>query len=209
MPDRRETLLDAAVAVVGGRGVRALTHRAVDAEAGLPIGSTSNYFRTRDVLLEAVIKHFVERERANWESIALSVNPRTATELAQALGAFARQETGPQRTLTLTRYALLVESAQYPALRVAISAGGQRVNRYFENWLLQIGSSNPDRDLRIVANYLTGRVLHDLAVPDPAFDPTGDIVELLAGLIPAADASSVRPAKRASRSVTYIPTEIG
>ncbi len=183
MSDRRNDLLDAAIAVLGTGGVRAVTHRAVDAQAGLPAGSTSNYFRTRDALFAAVVERFVKRERANWESIAASINPRTPAELAEALGAFAREETGPQRTLTLTRYALLVEGAQYPTLRRPLAVGGARVNVYFENWLLRIGSTNPDRDMRIVANFLTGRVLHDLAIPDPAFDPTSDLTDLLESLI--------------------------
>lgn len=183
MSDRRNDLLDAAITVLGTGGVRAVTHRAVDAEAGLPAGSTSNYFRTRDALFEAVVERFAERERANWESIAGSVSPRTPAELAEAIGAFARAETGPQRTLTLTRFALLVEGAQYPALRRPLAVGGARVNVYFENWLLRIGSTNPERDMRIVANFLTGRILHDLALPDPAFDPTGDLTDLLEALI--------------------------
>lgn len=183
MSDRRNDLLDAAIAVLGTGGVRAVTHRAVDAQAGLPAGSTSNYFRTRDALFAAVVERFVERERANWESVAASINPRTPAELAEALGACAREGTGPQRTLTLTRYALLVEGAQYPTLRRPLAVGGARVNMYFENWLLRIGSTNPDRDMRIVANFLTGRVLHDLAIPDPAFDPTSDLTDLLESLI--------------------------
>ncbi|MFC7482775.1 TetR/AcrR family transcriptional regulator [Luedemannella flava] len=59
MVNRRDDLLDAAITVLGEGGMRALTHRAVDAAAGLPAGSTSNYFRTRDALLGAVIDRFV------------------------------------------------------------------------------------------------------------------------------------------------------
>jgi len=131
----------------------------------------------------------IQKDRSLFaNTIAAATRPRTRTELAQALGAFARDATGPQRTLTLTRYALLVEAAQYPALRPQLALGGARVNLYFENWLLRVGSTNPDRDLRIVANFLTGRILHDLAVPDPAFDPTSDLVELLEALVAATPA---------------------
>jgi AcrR family transcriptional regulator len=157
--------------------------------AGLPAGSTSNHFRTRDSLFEAVVERFVELERANWETVAARSSPRTPAEMAEALGAFAREATGTQRTLTLSRYALLVEGAQYPALRGSLAIGGARVNVYFENWLLRIGSTNPDRDLRIVANFLTGRILHDLAIPDPNFDPTADLIELIEALIPPGHAT--------------------
>ena len=53
--NRREVLLDAAIRVLGERGVRALTHRAVDGEAGLATGSTANYFPARETLLEAIV----------------------------------------------------------------------------------------------------------------------------------------------------------
>jgi len=53
---RRDTLLDAAIRVLGERGMRALTHRAVDAEAGVPAGSTVNYFSTRNALFEAIVE---------------------------------------------------------------------------------------------------------------------------------------------------------
>ncbi len=188
MADRRTRILDAAITIVGDRGVRALTHRAVDAESGLPPGSTSNYFKTKDRLLQVVVERFAERERVAWEVVAAAVNPRSPRDLASALSAVVRDGCGPHRTLTLARYALLVETAQHPSLRSAMTIVGAKVNVYFENWLLRIGSVSPERDMRIVANFLTGRVLHDLAIPDPEFDPEPDLVDLLERLLtPAPD----------------------
>lgn len=51
--DRRQALSDAAATVLGREGLRGLTHRAVDAEAGAPTGTTSNYFRSRADLVDA------------------------------------------------------------------------------------------------------------------------------------------------------------
>jgi AcrR family transcriptional regulator len=80
--------------------VHAVTHLAVDGAAGLAAGSTSNYFRSRDALLEAVVERFAAREKANWDDIAAPVGPRTPAGLAEALAAFALDATGPHRTLT-------------------------------------------------------------------------------------------------------------
>src|SRR5450631_4233056 len=90
MGNRREGLLDAAIGVVGESGIHALTHRAVDTAAGLPPGSTSNHFRTRDALPDAVVERFAARERANWEDIAARLCPTTPQELARALSMFAQ-----------------------------------------------------------------------------------------------------------------------
>lgn len=54
---RRKELLEAAIRVVAARGLRGLTHRAVDAEAGVAQGSTSGYYRTRLALLTALTEH--------------------------------------------------------------------------------------------------------------------------------------------------------
>ncbi|MDV7999660.1 transcriptional regulator [Rhodococcus sp. IEGM 1408] len=55
MEDRRMLIADSAIEVVARDGVRALTHRAVDSEAGLPSGSTSYYCRTRAQLLSITV----------------------------------------------------------------------------------------------------------------------------------------------------------
>lgn len=51
---RMQRILEAATRVVAAKGMRGLTHRAVDAEAGLPQGSTSGYLRTRMALVTAL-----------------------------------------------------------------------------------------------------------------------------------------------------------
>lgn len=51
---RRREILAAAMTVLAQEGNRGLTHRAVDRAAGLPEGSSSAYFRTRDALLGAL-----------------------------------------------------------------------------------------------------------------------------------------------------------
>ncbi|WP_170323550.1 TetR/AcrR family transcriptional regulator [Cryptosporangium phraense] len=67
---RRTDLLDAAIALVADAGLRGLTHRAVDAAAGLPEGSTSAYFRTRAALLTAVVERLAERIGADVDGLA-------------------------------------------------------------------------------------------------------------------------------------------
>ena len=83
MVGRREILLDAAIRVLGERGIRALTHRAVDVEAGLGVGSTTNYFPTRESLLAGIVVRFAERERQNFEDLAITVVPTSPLRSAE------------------------------------------------------------------------------------------------------------------------------
>lgn len=43
-PERRQRIIDAAITVVGERGIAALSHRAVAAAADVPLGSTTYHF---------------------------------------------------------------------------------------------------------------------------------------------------------------------
>jgi DNA-binding transcriptional regulator YbjK len=57
---RREALADAAIAIVARDGTHGLSHRTVDETAEVPRGTTSNYFRSRDALLEATVTRVVQ-----------------------------------------------------------------------------------------------------------------------------------------------------
>lgn len=54
MISRRILLADTAIGVVATEGLRGLTHRAVDDFAGLPVGSTSNCYNTRNDLVTGI-----------------------------------------------------------------------------------------------------------------------------------------------------------
>ncbi|WP_155391576.1 TetR/AcrR family transcriptional regulator [Catellatospora paridis] len=185
MSNRRELLMDTAISLLGERGVHGLTHRAVDTEAGLPSGSAANYFSTRDALLDAVVERVADRERDNWEQLWAARCPTTPAELAEVLAAFAHQATGPHRTLTLARYAVLVEAAHRPQLRPQLAAVGGRVRAYFLTWMRVAGSTDLERDAPIIMNCWTGLVLHQLSYPNPEFDPLAQLGPLVAALLPA------------------------
>ncbi|MET9438365.1 TetR family transcriptional regulator C-terminal domain-containing protein [Streptomyces sp. NPDC006551] len=99
--------------------MRGLTHRAVDAAARLPTGTTSAYYRTRSALLSALVRRLVELDQA--ELIAAAERTpelRSAAELADGIAALAAARlTGEGRRRSLARYACAVESVRDPELR--------------------------------------------------------------------------------------------
>ena len=174
MADRRTAILDAALELVGTQGMRGLTHRAVDAAAGLPPGSTSNYFRTREALIFGIVERFIVRERAMAAGPRDEVEP-TPDGLAAAWGRFVDRALGPDRAVTLARYAILVETAQNPDLREGMAVGADQVDTWSLDLITRAGSRHPARDLGLLANYVTGLVLHELALPSPDLDAAGRI----------------------------------
>jgi DNA-binding transcriptional regulator YbjK len=172
--ERRTTLLDAALELVGTQGMRGLTHRAVDAAADLPPGSTSNYFRTREALVLGIVERFIARERAMATGPRDEVDP-TPEGVAAAFGRFVDRALGPDRPVTLARYAILVETAQNPGLREGMAVGADQVDTWTLDLVTRAGSQHPERDLGVLANYVTGLVLHELALPSPDLDAAARI----------------------------------
>ncbi|MFJ9177718.1 TetR/AcrR family transcriptional regulator [Streptomyces sp. NPDC102360] len=55
-PERRQRIIDAAIRVVGSKGIAGLSHRTVAAEADVPLGSTTYHFKTLDELMVAALR---------------------------------------------------------------------------------------------------------------------------------------------------------
>jgi DNA-binding transcriptional regulator YbjK len=167
MPSRQEVLLDAAIAVLGSEGSRRLTHRAVDAFAGLPSGSTSNYFKTREALFDAMAERFVERERAIWGALTSLMAPRTPAELALALVAYVRRAVGDDRVMTVARYGLFVEAALHPGAYPQLAESAREIRRFGAEWLRAVGAADPMEACELILDQLDGLILHQLAYPGP------------------------------------------
>lgn len=88
--DRRADIAAAGVRVIATSGVRALTHRAIDAELGLPAGSTSYYARTRRDLITLIVQRLATRTTTDMSGAALPDKiaiPEAAMMIARGLDA--------------------------------------------------------------------------------------------------------------------------
>src|SRR3954452_23686868 len=74
-PERRTQILDAAIDILCDDGVGGLTHRQVDSRAGVPAGTTSIYFRTRQALLEATAARTVDLHWQRVEVLRTAIGP--------------------------------------------------------------------------------------------------------------------------------------
>ncbi|VFA98927.1 Uncharacterised protein [Nocardia cyriacigeorgica] len=108
MSERVRVLADAAIRVIAASGLRGLTYRAVDVEAGLPAGSTSNRFRTRDDLIAGVIERMADLELADLDAAEGS-----------ATSAFDKWAAGGL-SQTLTRFELMIEGVRSPRVAKAL-----------------------------------------------------------------------------------------
>lgn len=184
MTDRRQVLLDAAISVLGNRGLRQLTHRTVDAEAGLPTGATSNVFRTREALVEGVLERLQELEKAAWQQIAGAPKPTSPEEFAALLGRMTRNlATGEGRVLTLARHAIFLEAALSPVLQQRITADQRRLEEWGVPWVAGLGSRDPLGDFWALLGTVDGVLGNQLAAPRDDWDPERLIGVVVRGML--------------------------
>ncbi len=152
--DRREVLLDAAIVVVAERGMRGLTHRAVETQAGLPHGSTTYYFGTRQDLVIALMRHLAERGRASIEPIARQLT-LTLADRSRELdidqicdGLVAWIDASAQ--MELARYELQVTGARDPEMKQLMTETCDIFRQMCEPIVIACGSSDPARDSSVV-----------------------------------------------------------
>lgn len=166
MSDRRTEILDAALRVLAEQGMRGLTHRAVDAAAGIAAGSTSYYLRSRAALVSGCVERLLEldleRELPDLDA---------ATDLLDGLVAVAVSMATTGRHRTLARYELSLAAVRDPELRAALLGGGDTVRRLGAALLARAGAADPAAAAGELAAVVDGLVLTALVRgPD---DPAG------------------------------------
>ncbi len=176
----RERALVAAVAVVGEHGIRALTHASVDRRAGLPKGSTSNWFRTRSALLAGVVASIAESERGDFGA-ADAATPVSSDELIVAFTGMVQSQTGASASRSRARYALFLEAASDRELLAPLLAQRRLYEEWVRSLLAQLGTDASDDAARTLMAGLDGLVLHRLTV-----DPDAPVSPVVARLVRAA-----------------------
>lgn len=175
MADSRDRAVAAAIRLVGEQGVRALTHARVDAEASLPRGSTSNWFRTRDALVAGVLDRVAEQERADLETAMATV--RTPDEVIDVLTRLLEDATGRHATRTRARYALFLESTATPDARPTMLAQRSRFERWLRDLLASLGADDADTAARALLAVSAGLIVNRLTVaPGAPIRPVLDVV---------------------------------
>ncbi|MEU8489102.1 TetR family transcriptional regulator [Streptomyces sp. NPDC048641] len=187
---RAEVIADAALDLLAERGMRGLTHRAVDEAAGLPQGSTSNYARTRLALLEATVRRLAVRES---RVLAMDELPDPAGGIdslvdGMALALHRYLTNHPQ--LLICRYELALEATRRPELRAFFDATGAQFHEPLTALLRAAGSRDPERHTLSLVAWSEGIMFSCVAgafhasTPDLAGLREG-FAELLRGMLDA------------------------
>ena len=206
---RVRQVADAAIAVLADYGARGLTHRAVDQAAGLPLGTTSNYARTREALLTLTLTRIAELDAAEGAAelygtgMSESGMPESgmtesgitgsrmpgSERLADGLARMLYQtitDDGARRRVR-ARFELGLEATRRPELRAAYDEMGRGFRSEAARLLATAGSAHPERDAWTLIAWVEGTAFYALAGAGGAAVPSmaelrAQVTALLASL---------------------------
>jgi DNA-binding transcriptional regulator YbjK len=186
-------LVSSALRVVASGGLRALTHRAVDAEAGVPEGSCSSYFRTRLALLTALtdqvghlltleVLDLAQRLKEAEARVGVDDEARREVVIDEIVSLFARLLSAPE--LVLVQAELGLEAQRQPELQAVLGAWRTGLFHIVEAIVRNAGKSEPSQRAMTLVAAMEGVVLAGLQ--QPAADRTAYLTTattmLLSGL---------------------------
>ncbi len=153
---RREQILDATLRVIGRDGRESVTHRAVAEEAGVPLGSTTYYFDSRDDILGQALEHVAAQEVERYGRLGDELRSvKSARELADRL-VTELVGAAEDRTAYIAEYELWLEAGRRPELREAAQSWCDAEQRSVAGALETLGSTDPQADASLVVAALDG-----------------------------------------------------
>lgn len=164
---RRQAILDAAMRIIVREGVRAIRHRAVAAEAGVPLSATTYYFKDINDLITDTFALFVERSAAHmgqfWRStegflreqvsqLDGSVEARRllANEIARLAVEYVRHQLLTRREHLLAEQAFQQEALLNPRLHTLMRAHRQILLKGVTHFFEVLGSLHAQQDAKLL-----------------------------------------------------------
>jgi DNA-binding transcriptional regulator YbjK len=153
---RREQILEATLRVIGRSGREGVTHRAVAEEAGVPLGSTTYYFDSRDDLLGQALEHVARKEADRHlvlgNELRKAGSPRQLADMLLDQLVFEIED----RDAYVAEYELWLEAGRRPELREAATAWCDAVQLSVAGAMEKLGSTDPAADASLVVATLDG-----------------------------------------------------
>jgi DNA-binding transcriptional regulator YbjK len=153
---RREQILEATLRVIGRSGREGVTHRAVAEEAGVPLGSTTYYFDSRDDLLGQALEHVARKEADRHlvlgNELRKAGSPRQLADMLLDQLVFEIDD----RDAYVAEYELWLEAGRRPELREAATAWCDAVQLSVAGAMEKLGSTDPAADASLVVATLDG-----------------------------------------------------
>lgn len=146
--DRKTLIADAAIALLGSAGAKGLTHRAVDAQAELPDGSTSFYCRTRSDLLALTLKRhaWIDLQDLQADAEHMARDGFDRDQFIELLMARLAHWLSPSRRAHLVaRFQLILMAVSDPSLASTLAEQRQQFLHGTQAALKRLGVRHPSK----------------------------------------------------------------
>lgn len=176
---RREALLRAAIELLGEMGAKSVTSRAVAERAGVPLASTTYYFRSVHELVEEALElHVAERvaELRGMAAVALQAGGVGAADIAERLAEVLVAAPTP---ILVAQYQMYLDAGRNPALQPAVAEALSAFEGLAAGVLEALGARDPEGAAEAFVALLDGFALHRLARPR---DPEREAAALFAAM---------------------------
>ena len=158
-PERRQRIIDAAIRIVELKGIAALSHRSVAAEADVPLGSTTYHFASLDDLLVAALEQVTcgpQSAIESWDR-ELTGDVPLLDALTRILEAYASGSRGRIRL----EYELYLAALRSPPVQPVAAA-------WIDDWVEVVGRHTDDlATARTLAALVDGLLLQFLLTDRP------------------------------------------
>src|SRR3954447_18292604 len=159
--ERIDEILRATLGVIRREGLGAVTHRRVCDASGVPLGSITYCFASKQELLRAALQLFVTEDVARLRTTAeeLVAQGATGPEVVQRFaGVLDAEETGG-----VAQFELYLEASRDPALRETATESLRAYGEVAALALRAAGVADPEAAATIVVATVDGLGLHRLA----------------------------------------------
>ena len=178
--ERRTLLADAAVRVLAQQGSRGLTHRAIDTAAEVPKGTTSNYFASRDEVIDAILLRISERLQPDPDIHAdLAQRPPGVELFTEYLRDIVHRLTG-DRDAAIALFELRLEATRRPHVAEALTAWRQAGLQADIEFNEKMSLPGRPADITLFHYALDGLLLDQLTVPVDETANPDEVVSVLA-----------------------------
>jgi DNA-binding transcriptional regulator YbjK len=160
---RRDQITDAAIEVVARDGLHGLSHREVDKHAGLPRGTTSNYFKSREALVAATIQRIVDLHFAM--IVELRARHAQTASVIDLLGDVVDEALTNFPGRYAAMFELAMESRRRPELRVEFDRIADEAMKLTYDAHRGKDSEPSRRDVELLNAFYNGVLFTSLVMP--------------------------------------------
>jgi len=163
--DRRASILDATLRLIATDGVDSVTHRRVAAAAGVPLGSTTYYFESREHLLREAFRRYLDQIQSLQNRVARTMAKTTVAGLVDYLVEMTQREFEDEQ-MVLAEYELTLFAARDAEIAEALHAWDAFMLGHLAGAFETMGAQRPFDAARTVLNMMRGHELDSLSRHD-------------------------------------------